>query len=57
MQITCPAEGEWPATNAGLTAYKSCGGDRFGFIRRACSLEGVWGEVVMDYCCTGVGVE
>lgn len=57
MQITCPAEGEWPATNAGLTAYKSCGGDRFGFIRRACSLEGVWGEVVTDYCCTGVGVE
>lgn len=51
MQLTCAAEGEWPTTNAGLTAFKPCGGGKFGFIRRACSLEGVWGDVVGDYCC------
>lgn len=53
MQITCPAEGDWPVTNAGLTAFKPCGANTFGYIRRACSLEGVWGPVVSDYCCAG----
>ena len=57
MQITCPAEGEWPATTALATAMISFGVCFFGERSRFCCLEGVWGEVVTDYCCTGVGVE
>lgn len=50
MQITCPAEGEWPVTNALATSMISCGAGFFGERSRYCSASGVWGEVIETAC-------
>ena len=54
MQRFCPVDGDWPQTIAGVVAYKTCGDDLFGYIRRQCSLDGTWGEVVADCCGEGI---
>ena len=51
VQIFCPAENNWPQTRAGTMHFIPCGNDLFGFIRRPCSLDGVWGDVIADTCC------
>ena len=56
VQIFCPAENNWPQTRAGTMHFIPCGNDLFGFIRRPCSLDGVWGDVIADTCCRNITI-
>ena len=45
--VTCPADGDWPVTNTGRTASKSCPTGYTGTITRVCS-DGQWKQPVSN---------
>ena len=45
--VTCPADGDWPVTNTGRTASKSCPTGYAGTVTRVCS-DGQWKEPVSN---------